>query len=51
MTKQEAIDLFGSARKLAEFLGLSVQAIHQWDDEIPKLREYEIREKIEEDQK
>ena len=48
MTKQEAIDLFdGSVRRLAEALGLSVQAVHQWEDTVPLLREYQIKEIIE----
>ena len=51
MTKQEALDLFdGSARKLAEAIGVSVQAIHQWADEVPELRAYQIREKTKEAQ-
>lgn len=45
MTKNEAFELFGGARKLAEALGLSVQAVHQWeDDSIPELRVYQIKE-------
>ena len=45
MTKQEAIDLFeGSIRKLADALGITEQAVHQWGDEVPALREYQIRE-------
>jgi transcriptional repressor of cell division inhibition gene dicB len=45
MTKQEAIDLYGgSTRALAEALGLSVQAVHQWGDKVPLLRQYQIKE-------
>ena len=45
MTKQEAIDLFGgSVRKLAETLGITEQAVHQWGDDVPELRVYQIRE-------
>jgi biotin operon repressor len=48
VTKKEAIKLYGSKRKLAESLGISVQAVNAWDDkEIPKLREYEIKEQKE----
>lgn len=44
MTKQEALDMFdGSARKMAEALGVSVQAIHQWGDVVPELRVYQIK--------
>ena len=46
MTKQQAKDLFnGSTRKLAEALGLSVQAVTKWPEhQIPKLREYQLKE-------
>lgn len=45
MTKQQAIDLFdGSVRKLAEALGITEQAVHQWGDTVPELRVYQIRE-------
>ena len=32
MTKIEAIKRFGSVRKLAAALGISVQAVYQWPD-------------------
>jgi hypothetical protein len=44
MKTQDAIQQFGSVRKIAEALGLSVQAIYAWGDEVPKLRVYELRE-------
>lgn len=44
MTKTEAISYFGSIRKLAEALGLSTQAVAAWGETIPKLREYEIND-------
>lgn len=45
MTKQEATDLFdGSVRKLAEALGITEQAVHQWGDTVPPLRVYQIKE-------
>ncbi len=45
MTKQEAINLFdGSVRRLAEALGITEQAIHQWGERVPELRAYQIRE-------
>lgn len=44
MTKEEAIAAFGSVRKLADALGITEQAVHQWSDEVPQLRVYQIRE-------
>jgi hypothetical protein len=44
MKKEDAVKAFGSIRKLAEALGLSVQAVHQWPDDVPQLRVYQIRE-------
>ncbi len=45
MTKQEAIDWAdGSITILAQRLGITPQAISQWDDdEIPMLRELQIQ--------
>ena len=36
MDKKEAIEKFGSTRKLAEALGISVQAIYQWPEELTR---------------
>lgn len=45
MLTQEALDLFGGrVRPLAEALGLSVQAIYAWGEEVPPLRAYQIRD-------
>lgn len=44
MTKKEAIEAFGSIRKLADALGITEQAIHQWGDNVPELRAYQIRD-------
>ena len=45
MTKQEALALFDdSVRKLADALGITEQAVHQWGDTVPELRAYQIRE-------
>lgn len=44
MKTQDAIQQFGSVRKIAEALGLSVQAIYAWGDEVPPLRVYQLRE-------
>lgn len=46
MKTSEAIATFGSTRKLAERLGLSVQAIYKWGEEVPPLRAYQLRELI-----
>jgi len=43
MTKDEAIKAFGGTRKLAEALGISEQAIHQWGEMVPELRVYQIK--------
>lgn len=44
MTKEEAIAAFGGVRKLADALGISEQAVHQWGATVPELRVYQIRE-------
>lgn len=44
MTKQEAIEYFGSVPKLAEALNINRQAIYQWE-EIPPLRQLQIERK------
>lgn len=43
MTKREAVERFGSVRKLADALGITEQAIHQWGDNVPELRAYQIK--------
>lgn len=43
MTKQEAIDAFGSVRKLADALGITEQAVHQWGEKVPELRTYHVK--------
>ena len=44
MTKNEAIKQFDGVRNLAEALGITREAVYQWPDRIPRLREYEIRD-------
>ncbi|HFI2197490.1 TPA: Cro/CI family transcriptional regulator [Pseudomonas aeruginosa] len=41
MTKAQAIEHFGSISKLAKALGISYEAIRQWE-EVPELRQYQI---------
>jgi DNA-binding transcriptional regulator YdaS (Cro superfamily) len=41
MTKQQAIEHFGSAARLARELGVSRQSVHNWAD-IPIGRQYQI---------
>lgn len=43
MKKQEAIEAFGSVRKLADAIGVTEQAIHQWGEMVPELRSYQIK--------
>lgn len=50
MTTKEAVAMFGGSRRsLAEALGISVQAVAQWGDEVPRLREYQIKEIVNND--
>ena len=47
MTTREAIAMFGgSARKMAEALGISTSAVYQWGATVPPRRAYEIRDII-----
>lgn len=43
MTKREAVEAFGGVRKLAEAIGVTEQAVHQWGEMVPELRVYQIR--------
>ena len=44
MKTNDAIEKFGGVRALAEALGIWPQAVYAWGEDVPKLREYEIRE-------
>jgi hypothetical protein len=44
MKTQEAVNHFGSIRKLAAALDVSVQAIYKWGEDVPPLRAYQLRE-------
>lgn len=43
MTKQDALDHFGGATKLAAALGVSRPAIYQWGETIPPLRQLQLQ--------
>lgn len=45
MLKKDVVAVFGTASALAQFLGIEKSAVSQWGEEIPKLRQYELREK------
>jgi hypothetical protein len=44
MTKQQAIDFFGSPTALANALGVTKQAVNNWDV-IPETRQYQVQVK------
>jgi hypothetical protein len=47
MKTQDVILLFGnSIRAAAEGLKITPQAIYQWGEEVPELREYKIRKQF-----
>jgi hypothetical protein len=43
MTKQQAIELAGTAMALSKILGIQRQAISQWGDEIPPARLWQLK--------
>jgi len=43
MTKKEAIEAFGSAKALADALGITEAAVSQWGEILPELRVFQIR--------
>ena len=47
MKTQKAVALFGSANRLAKMLGITRQAISQWGEDVPLLRQYQIDEIME----
>jgi len=42
MKKQDAIEHFGDAVKLAKALGISKQAVYKWPDVVPEGRQYQL---------
>lgn len=45
MKRQKAIDHFGSIPKLASALNITYEAVRQWGEDVPELRQYQL-EKI-----
>ena len=44
MTVDKAVEIFGSRKAIADALGIKVQAVYQWNDVVPTLRVYQIKE-------
>lgn len=42
MTKQEAVNHFGSASRVAEALNLTRAAVSQWPELVPELRQLQL---------
>ncbi len=47
MTTQEAIEHYGSVKKLADALGIWPQVIYTWGEAPPMARQYELEVKTE----
>lgn len=47
MKTQEAIDYYGSVKKLADALGIWPQVIYTWGEKPPMARQYELEVKTE----
>lgn len=43
MKTNHAIELAGSAAALAALFGITPSAVSQWGDEIPELRQYQLK--------
>lgn len=46
MKKSLLIRLLGSQQAIADLLGVTKGAVSQWPEGVPRLRQYQIREKI-----
>lgn len=44
MTRSEAIEYFGGIPQLSKALGITYEAVRQWPEEIPLLRQYQLQE-------
>lgn len=42
MKRQTAIEYYGSIPKLARALKITYEAVRQWGDEVPELRQYQL---------
>lgn len=42
MTRSEAIKYFNGIQALARALGISYEAVRQWGEEVPELRQYQL---------
>lgn len=42
MTRAEAITHFNGIQALARALGISYEAVRQWGEEVPELRQYQL---------
>ncbi|MBF8642295.1 MULTISPECIES: Cro/CI family transcriptional regulator [Pseudomonas] len=42
MTKTQAINHFGGISRLAKALGITYEAVRQWPEQIPELRQFQI---------
>lgn len=42
MTRKQAVAYYGSVAALADALGVKVQAVYQWGDRPPMLRQYQL---------
>jgi len=52
MKTSDALQAFnGSARELAEALGITREAVYQWGETVPPLRAYQIRDLLAKRQK
>lgn len=43
MKTQDAADIFGGRKKLAEALGISPAAVSMWGETVPLTRQYQIQ--------
>ena len=50
MKTQDAIEFFGSRKAIADALGIWPQSVYNRGDEVPPLRAYQLRERMEEKQ-
>lgn len=41
--KSEAVQIFGSQKRIAEILQISEAAVSLWDEKIPELRAYQLK--------